>query len=291
MSVEFQPSSVPKPPAPTTPGAQAQKTDFPLGQTTKNPLIRFCNALGIKSRRRPADDAQENAAEILTSLDPRYRFRLLSMYRGESQPGTDGRSHPIDKRTRIPPSQGMWLYNFCTSVKPQALLEIGMAYGYSTLYFLAAIAKNQRGHHTAIDPYQRTQWQGIGLAHTQALVPTKGPDSPFQFIEDRSDRAATDLIRSNSTFEVIYIDGNHRFDDVLVDFYLFAPLCTVGGHLIFDDMWMSSVQTVVAYIRANRKDFVKVHTGESNLAVFRKVGNDVRKWTNFRKFPVSCDTG
>jgi hypothetical protein len=33
-----------------------------------------------------------------------------------------------------------------------------MAYGYSTLYFLAAIARNQTGHHTAIDPFQHSVW-------------------------------------------------------------------------------------------------------------------------------------
>jgi cephalosporin hydroxylase len=109
----------------------------------------------------------------------------------------------------------------------------------------------------------------------------------FSFIEDRSDHTATDLSRSNSTFEVIFIDGNHRFDDVLVDFYLYAPLCATGGHIIFDDMWMRSIQTVVAFVRSNRPDFVEVPTPEANVCVFQKIGDDVRTWNNFHEFIFS----
>ncbi len=180
----------------------------------------------------------------------------------------------------------MWLYDLCVSVKPKATLEIGMAYGYSTLYLLAAIARNQLGYHTAVDPLQRSLYQGIGLAHAQALASTKVSDFPFRLIEDRSDRTATDLVRSNSIFEIIFIDGSHRFDDVLVDFYLYAPLCAIGGYMIFDDIWMSSVRTVVAFVRDNRTDFVEVHTDQSNICVFRRVGDDAREWRHFRRFRV-----
>jgi predicted O-methyltransferase YrrM len=256
------------------------------GQTLRNLAKKTLNTFGIKRRRQPKAIEDHAAA-----LDPRFRSPLLSMYRSEPQRGVDGQLHPIDSCTKISQSQGMWIYDLCVSVKPKVTLEIGMAYGYSTIYFLAAIAKNQIGHHTSVDPFQRSDWHGIGLVHAQALAPTKGSDSAFLLIEDRSDRVATDLARSNSTFEVIFIDGNHRFDDVLVDFYLYAPLCAIGGHIIFDDMWMSSIQTVVAFVRANRGDFVEVHTAESNICVFQRVGDDSRRWNNFRKFAVSVSEG
>ena len=253
--------------------------------------MRLLNALGIKMRRSTADGARKSSEELLAALDPHFRTPLLAMYGGEPQPGTDAQLHPIDKRTRISPSQGMWLYHFCVSAKPKATLEIGMAYGYSTLYFLAAIAKNQVGHHTSVDPFQRSYWHGIGLAHAQALAPASGSDSAFRLIEDRSDRVATDLARARATFDVIFIDGNHRFDDVLVDFYLYAPLCAIDGHIIFDDVRMSSIRTVIAFVRANRTDFVEVPTAEPNICVFRKTGDDTREWTHFRKFAVSRSKG
>lgn len=224
---------------------------------------------------------------LLSPLDPSFRSALHSMYRGEPQIGTDGRRHSIDNRTKVTPSRGIYLYELCLSVKPKSTLEIGMAYGYSTIYFLASIAKNQIGHHTAIDPYQNSRWHGIGLAHANALAPVTEKGSAFRLFEDRSDRIATDLARSKAAFDVIFIDGNHRFDDVLVDFYLYAQLCTVGGYIVLDDMWMSSVRTVVSFVRTNRNDFKEVRTAESNICVFQKVGEDSRNWDDFHRFSVS----
>jgi predicted O-methyltransferase YrrM len=219
-----------------------------------------------------------------------FRSRLLSMARGEPQLGTDDKPHPLDHFTGISPAQGIAIHDLCVALKPKATLEIGLAYGYSTLYFLAALAKNGAGHHTAIDPCQHSHFSGIGLAHARAVAPVTGSGVAFRLIEDRSDRAAADLLRAGAAFDVIFIDGNHRFDDVVVDFYLSAQLCAAGGHVILDDMWMSSVKTVAAYVRANRTDFAEVPTAVPNMCVFRKVGDDTRLWSHFRRFDVAADS-
>lgn len=246
---------------------------------------------GLRSGRRAEKRAAlpEVAESRLAGLDPRFRSRLLSMYRGEPQLGADGELHAIDRTTAMSPDQGMWLYELCMAGKPAATVEIGMAYGYSTLYFLAAIAANQRGSHTAIDPFQGSTWHGIGAVHARAALGAQGADSAFRLIEDRSDRASADLSRAGARFDMVLIDGNHRFDDVLVDFYLYAPLCAIGGLVVLDDVWMSSIRTVVSYIRANRSDFVEIASGQQNVAVFRKVSDDSRSWRHFRRFPVESD--
>jgi len=242
-------------------------------------MVRIGNTFGIKRLRR-----EKPAEELLVPLDPAFREPLLSMYRGEPQLGVDGQTHQINNYTRISPSQGMWQYDFCLSTKPRSLIEIGLAYGFSTIYFLAAIARNGHGHHTAVDPFQRSRWHGIGLAHAQALGSVAGLGSTFRHIEDRSDRVATDLVRAHSTFELIFIDGDHRFDAVLVDFFQYARLCAMGGHIIFDDMWLRSVQTVTAFVRSNRSDFAEVRTAQPNVAVFQRVGDDSRNWDHFNEF-------
>ena len=229
----------------------------------------------------------EQIASMLAPLGEPFRARLLSMYAREPQVGLDGRRHRLSDSTRISPSEGMWLYNFCREAKPKATLEIGMAYGFSTIYFLAAISRNGAGHHTAVDPYQSTQWHGIGWRHARALMPAATPDVSVSLVEDRSDRAATDLGRDGRAFDIVFVDGNHRFDDVLVDFYLYAPLCASGGHIIFDDVRLPSVQTVAAFIRANRRDLVEVRTKMRDVAVFRKIGEDARRWHHFRPFRMA----
>src|SRR5438046_254678 len=101
-----------------------------LSHLAKEAIARFFNSFRIKMRHQSTDAAPEGIEELLAALDQRFRSPLLSMYRGEPQFGTDGQPHPIDKITRISPSQGMWLYDLCLSVKPKATLEIGLAYGY-----------------------------------------------------------------------------------------------------------------------------------------------------------------
>jgi predicted O-methyltransferase YrrM len=225
-------------------------------------------------------DVSPAVEEVLGPLDPPFRERLLSMYRGEPQLGLDGKHHAIDPRIKISPSQGMWIYELCLSVRPKATLEIGMCYGFSSLFFLAALAKNKSGHHTAVDPDVRKHWHGIGTTHVSAL----GMESVFRYIEEPSVRAGVDLTRESSNFDVILVDGSHRFDDAMSDFYLYAPLCGMGGRVIFDDMWMPSIQSAVAFVRTNRKDFVESPQPHENICVFTRVGQDVREWDHFQPF-------
>ncbi len=210
------------------------------------------------------------------------------MYQGDPQVGTDGKLHQIDSSTRIGAKNGMWLYDLCVSRKPTNSVEIGMAYGFSTIYFLAAIHANKFGHHTAIDPFQNTNWKGIGLTHAKNASKL---GVNFEFIEDRSDRAATDLARNQRQFDIIFIDGNHKFDDVLVDFYLYAQLCSIGGYIILDDaVSCRSIRTVVEFIRNNRKDFREISNVPYGWCAFEKIGEDERHWTHFEKFKVASSS-
>lgn len=237
----------------------------------------------VLNRQPPAPAPDPPVEEILANLAEPFRGAILSMYRAESMAGIDGQQHPVDRQTGVPPSQGMWFYDLCRSLKPDATLEVGFAYGFSAVFFLAASAANKAGHHTAIDPFQRSHWHGIGLANVRAV----GAESSFRLIEERSDRAATDLGRQNSTFDVIFIDGNHRLDDVLVDFYLYAPLCKIEGLIVLDDMWMSSIQTVASFVGSNRPDFTEIATHHPRISAFKRVGEDRREWDYFQPFTVA----
>jgi predicted O-methyltransferase YrrM len=217
--------------------------------------------------------------EILTPLPPPFRAPLLSMYSGEQQLGGDGERHDLDETIRISPEQGMWLYGLCRETKPKNTLEIGLAYGFSMFYFLAAIHQNGIGHHTAVDPYQR-DWHGIGRRQSQSL----DMGNRFRFVEERSVSALVHFADRGETFEVIFIDGNHRFDDAFVDFTLSADLCPMGGCIILDDLWMPSIRAAAAFVRSNRKDFEEIKTSLSNIAAFRRVGEDARKWDHYVDF-------
>jgi predicted O-methyltransferase YrrM len=236
--------------------------------------------LNLFSKKTPRHSVSR--LELLDDLDAPFKSALLSMYHGEPQLGVDGQQHSLNEKVKISPEEGMWLYEECRKSKPERTIEIGLGYGFSTLFFLAALANNNFGHHSAIDPYQRSAWQGIGLSKANALAPS----GRFRFVEQTSVRAAMELERENSAYGLIFIDGGHIFEQVLVDFFLYAKLCKIGGLVILDDMWMSSIRTVASFVRSNRDDFCEIPTPIPNLCVFQKVGEDERKWQHFRPFIV-----
>lgn len=122
-------------------------------------------------------------------------------------------------------------------------LEIGFASGESTLKILECLPKD--GLHIAIDPHEQTAWKSEGLKRV-------GDDRRFRFIDARSDEALPRL-RNEERFDYIYIDSNHRFDDVLVDFYLSDRILSPAGIMHFDDSNIPSVRKVLKFILNNRK--------------------------------------
>jgi len=226
--------------------------------------------------------------EELSPLGARYRDVLLSMYGGEPQRGADGRLYAIDGATRVSIAEGVTLHSLCVTDRVTAILEVGLAYGFSTVFLLAALDRTGRGTHTAIDPFQMTDWHGIGITHAHELIAHSArlTSRSFTWIEDRSDRALVDLERAGRTYGLVFIDGYHRFDDVLVDFTLSARMCGSGGLIVFHDMWLDSIKAVASFVRHDRPDFAEVATACENLCVFRRTGEDRRDWSHFVDFPL-----
>jgi predicted O-methyltransferase YrrM len=247
-------------------------------------LMRFLRhrigMIGGTVRRPPL--ASADPAFVLKVLDEPFRSALLSMYLNDPQPAAGGKLCDIDEHTRIPAADGVWMYELYLRLRPVASLEIGMAYGFSTLFFLAALMKNATGTHTAIDPFQFPSWHGVGMEKVRQV----NGREVFRLIEDVDINAATDLTRDKKTFDFIFIDGNHRYDDVLVDFTLFAPLLNKGGCIIFDDLWLPSVRTALSFVQANRQDFKQI-SSPSHIGAFERIGDDARSWEHFVPFTVA----
>ena len=104
---------------------------------------------------------------------------LETMYDGSPQVGSDGALHPMDGVTQISRYEGMLLYHLCLERKPKVVLEVGLAYGFSTVYLLAALREAGRGRHIAIDPLESRLWHGVGAQRGVQL----GMQDRFKVIE------------------------------------------------------------------------------------------------------------
>jgi len=201
------------------------------------------------------------------------------MYRGEPQPGTDGALHPVPQ-AMTKRDRGLYLFQLHERLRPETSLEVGLAHGFSALYVFGAMLQGGAGHHLAIDPYQEAWFHGVGRLHATRL----GLDGRFTLIEEPSATALARLGGEGRRVQLAFIDGDHKFDSVLVDFALTARLCDVGGVVVLDDLWMPSVRRAVSFLRRNREDFEEESTGSRTAAAFRRVGDDRRPWDHYRRF-------
>ncbi len=168
-----------------------------------------------------------------------------------TQEVTDGTAtlplrHPDFPRlpVAIDEPEGTFLQDIVRDVQPRLSVEIGCAYGVSTLYICEALSLLSRpARHIAIDPYQSTQWRGIGRRH----VVEAGFESLVEFREDYSERALPDLLRSAATIDFAFIDGWHTFDQVMMEFYFVNKMLRVGGVVAFDDADRRSVNRVIRH--------------------------------------------
>jgi len=210
----------------------------------------------------------------------RHSTKLLleKMYEADSLEGADGRLVKIKKATKISIEQGALLYQLAKQPTVKNSLEIGFAYGFSTIYILEGLHGKSGANHIAIDPFEAGKWSGIGIQSIKRM----GAEN-FVWEEQYSIHALSDKIREGKKFDLIFIDGNHRFDDILVDFYLSDQVLNPGGFLILDDMWMDSTNLVAQFISTNR-DYKYLKTKAKNAALFVKKGDDQRNWDHFVKF-------
>lgn len=141
-------------------------------------------------------------------------------------------------------------------------LEIGMAYGISTVAMLAGHASGQAGRHHVIDPFQQSYFKGAGL-HT---VDRAGLAKRMVFWPERSQMVLPRMVDQGLEFGVVFHDGSHLYDELTTDLFFIDRLLPVGGILAIDDLWMPAIRRAVSFMLANLGyEAVDMKTGSPSL--------------------------
>jgi len=180
-----------------------------------------------------------------------------------------------DKHTPIKTNEAEFIYNFLVESKIKNTLETGFAFAKSASHIIAATSSN----HIVIDPFQ-SNYNNMGLANLKNL----GFDSYVTFYDDFSHNVLPKLLEKKNKFEFIFIDGDHKFDGILVDFYYADLLLENNGYILLHDTWMRSTQLVMSFIKTSRTDYTKVETPLRNFALYKKTGDDQRNGMHFKEF-------
>jgi len=223
----------------------------------------------------------------------------------------DGLGNQYEPASSITLETGTLLYDFVRTVRPERTLEVGMAYGMSTLFICQALRDNGAGCHMAIDPLEESEFKSIGLLNIERARLS----DLLRFRRAPSDMALPQLCASSDRFDFAFIDGWHLFDFTLVDFYYVDKLLDIGGHVAFDDLWMPGIRKVVSFVLRNKPyELVRVPAREPaplwrraaritrrfaqsvpgpdwrlnlypyNVVFLRKKNADFRRWDHHRAF-------
>lgn len=144
----------------------------------------------------------------------------------------------------IDSTEGGYLYRLISSdASITKTLEVGCAFGLSSLHICEALRGRPGASHLIIDPKQAEVWHDVGVSQLKRA----GIDF-FNLIPEPSEFALPDLLRDRSgSFDLVFIDGWHTFDHTMLDLFYANRLVRVGGYIVVDDCNWASVAAAVSY--------------------------------------------
>ena len=121
------------------------------------------------------------------------------------------------------------------------ILEIGSWEGRSAIAFLNILPKAVI---TCVDTFEGSpnHWTDPAMQGQLSLLESRFDRNmaPYRHrvrkIKARSPAAMDMLARDGEKFDIVYVDGSHRRDDVLTDSIMAWRLLKVGGTMIWDDL-------------------------------------------------------
>jgi len=169
---------------------------------------------------------------------------IRKIYDRGSVVGRSGKTYKL--HSAIDPEEGIFVSEIIkNNPKIVNTLEVGCAYGLSSLHICLATQGREGVCHTIIDPFQNTDWDGVGTLNLE----NAGIDF-FNLIETKSEIALPQLLKKGEgQYDFIFIDGWHTFDHTLVDCFYATRLLRIGGMLVIDDVSLPSVRRVVDHLK------------------------------------------
>jgi hypothetical protein len=228
---------------------------------------------------------EELVAEFLSmarTSEPIARY--LSAYETGTFTHPDGRTDDLGE-VRLSPQTCALLSHLSRRCATSLSVEVGFGMGSSAIAILATrTAMDKSFEHLIFDPYGLPHGRGkVVQAYLRGVF-----KADFKRIPMLSEVGLGQLLKLSGPESVglFFIDGGHKFENVMTDFVLADKLCSIGGYIAFDDALFPAIETVTSYIAANRPDYALSRFLVHNLAVVRKVDHDRRQWSSFTPFEV-----
>jgi predicted O-methyltransferase YrrM len=209
--------------------------------------------------------------------------RLLQ--EGSAVARSDGTVHTIFP-TSVSHDVGHALRRWIERERPTKTLEIGLGYGISTLFICDGLHAVGIDHarHLAVDPNQSTRFANCGLQ----FIEEAGFAELVEFHAQPSELALPRFLAERRTFDLAFVDGNHRFDGVFVDLAYLNRLVRRGGMVLLDDYQLPAVKKAVSFCTTNLGWTLEETSRQDDLhhwaALRRPIERDTRPYDSYADF-------
>jgi predicted O-methyltransferase YrrM len=160
----------------------------------------------------------------------------------------DGSVHTLFP-VAVSPAEGEALREWVAREGARETIEIGLGYGMSALFVGEALVATDdpSARHVAIDPYQATRFGDCGLK----VLADAGLSELVEFHALESQFALPQFLGQGRSFDLAFIDGNHRFDRVFLDLVYLGRLLRPGRIVFLDDYQLPAVARAVRFFLTN----------------------------------------
>ncbi len=160
----------------------------------------------------------------------------------------DGSSHEIVPIS-IPRMEGDALRRWVEREDAVHTIEVGLAYGVSALFICAGLLANgsAEARHVALDPNQHSGFADAALE----LLRKANVSELVEFYTAPSEIALPRFLAEHRSFDLAFVDGNHRFEHVFLDVVYLGRLVRGGGVLFLDDWQYPATKKVAAFCIRN----------------------------------------
>jgi predicted O-methyltransferase YrrM len=128
-------------------------------------------------------------------------------------------------------------------------VEVGLGYGISALFVCAGLLANggRDARHAVIDPYQHSEFADVG----RQTLDEAGVSGLVDFYAEESQIVLPRFLGEGRSFDLAFVDGNHRFDGVFLDLVYLGRLVRPGAIVFVDDLQLPAVARAVSFCVTN----------------------------------------
>ena len=167
---------------------------------------------------------------IQNTKDLELHFKNYFKKLGSEKFPSKKKPYPVDYSIRN--DSRLFLYGLCKIMKPDVVVETGVAYGQSSSYILQALKENNNGILYSIDnifrPWESLEMIGSAIPHNLR--------KKWKLVVGSSVVKLEETLRSKKTIDMFLHDSLHTYKNMLFEYNITWPFIKKNGFLISDDI-------------------------------------------------------